>query len=116
MRHDPCSYTEPHGDRSTTMTPTVHRSLVISMCGIGSRPAVSGSRSADKAAPAWEMSAPIPLERCQVSLSRPVLVARSHGYLWFPNLKRLAGGELFAMFSTNLDAIVPDRKASMSWS
>jgi hypothetical protein len=64
----------------------------------------------------WEMSPPIELDGCRVSLSKPVLVARSRDYLWFPNVKRLSGGELFAVFSTNLDAIVPDRTASMSWS
>lgn len=78
--------------------------------------ATNTASTADKAAPDWEMSSPQNLDTCTVSLSKPVLVARSHDYLWFPNVKRLSGGELFAIFSTNLDAIVPDRTASMSWS
>ena len=31
-------------------------------------------------------------------------------------MTRLSGGELFANFSTNLDAVVADRTSSVSWS
>jgi hypothetical protein len=52
----------------------------------------------------------------RVSLAKPVLVARSKGYLWFPTMTRLSGGDLFAVLSTNLDAIVVDRTAAVTWS
>jgi hypothetical protein len=58
----------------------------------------------------------VSLAGLNVSLSKPRLVARSRGYLWFPTMTRLSGGELFANFSTNLDAVVADRTASASWS
>ena len=69
-----------------------------------------------KEPPAWEMTATESLDGFDVSLSKPRLVARSSGYLWFPTMTRLSGGELFANFSTNLDAIVADRTSSVSWS
>ncbi|NLX99354.1 MAG: exo-alpha-sialidase [Rhodopirellula sp.] len=65
---------------------------------------------------AWEAAATVPLDGLRVSLSKPVPVARSKGYLWFPTMTRLAGGELFAVLSTNLDAIVADRTAAVTWS
>jgi hypothetical protein len=70
----------------------------------------------DQPKPAWEMTKTVSLEGLDVSLSKPRLVARSHGYLWFPTMTRLSGGELFANFSTNLDAVVADRTSSVSWS
>src|SRR5688500_8385195 len=77
-----------------------------------------GMRASAAAEPptSWEPGAEIALNGLHVSLSRPVLVARSHDYLWFPTMTRLSGGELLAEFSTNLDALVLDRTAAFSWS
>jgi hypothetical protein len=66
-------------------------------------------------ASSWQPAAELTLAGLRVSLSKPVLVARSRDYLWFPTMTRLSSGELFAVFSTNLDAVVPDRTASASW-
>jgi len=65
---------------------------------------------------AWQPAAEQQLDGLHVSFSQPVLVARSSDYLWFPTMTRLSSGELFAVFSTNLDAVVADRTASVSWS
>ncbi len=70
----------------------------------------------EQSEPAWEMTPSLSLGGLDISLSKPRLVARSHGYLWFPTMTRLSGGELFANFSTNLDAVVADRTSSVSWS
>ena len=70
----------------------------------------------DQHKPAWEMTKNVTLEGIEFSLSKPRLVARSHGFLWFPTMTRLSGGELFVNFSTNLDEIVADRTSSVSWS
>jgi hypothetical protein len=64
----------------------------------------------------WKTAATVELNGLRVSLSKPVLVARSKGYLWFPTMTRLSGGDLFAVLSTNLDAIVADRTAAVTWS
>lgn len=64
----------------------------------------------------WQVTKTETLDGMEVSLSKPILVARSSGFLWFPTMTRLSGGELFANFSTNLDAIVADRTSSVSWS
>lgn len=64
----------------------------------------------------WKTAATVELNGLRVSLSKPVLVARSKGYLWFPTMTRLSGGDLFAVLSTNLDAIVQNRTASVTWS
>jgi len=72
--------------------------------------------ASDQTAPRWEMIKTTSFPGIEISLSKPRLVARSRGYLWFPTMTRLSGGELFANFSTNLDAVVADRTASASWS
>jgi hypothetical protein len=38
-----------------------------------------------------------------ISLSEPVPVARSHGYLWFPSLIRRDRGDLLAVMSGGED-------------
>ena len=73
-------------------------------------------RADDQPKPAWEMTKTVSLDGLEISLSKPRLVARSHRYLWFPTMTRLSGGELFANFSTNRDAVVADRTSSVSWS
>jgi len=70
----------------------------------------------DQRKPAFEITNIVSLDGLEVSLSKPRLVARSQRYLWFPTMTRLSGGELFATFSTNLDAVVADRTSSVSWS
>jgi len=66
--------------------------------------------------PHWETAATVQVDGLDVMLSKPRLVTRNSGYLWFPTMTRLSGGELFATFSTNLDAVVADRTSSVSWS
>jgi len=51
----------------------------------------------------WPQGKTFPLNGTTVSLSAPVLVARSKGYLWFPSLARLANGDLFATMSNYAD-------------
>jgi hypothetical protein len=88
------------------------------MAGLATLPACGSLplRASDQIEPRWEMVKKLSLQGFEVSLSKPRLVARSRGYLWFPTMTRLSGGQLFANFSTNLDAVVADRTASASWS
>jgi hypothetical protein len=51
----------------------------------------------------WPEGKSFPLKGYTVSLSAPVLVARSKGYLWFPSLARLANGDLLATMSNYAD-------------
>lgn len=55
----------------------------------------------------WEDAAPIELEGATVRLSKPVLVGRGEGHLWFPNLTRLSDGEMVIFASTFPDRILP---------
>jgi hypothetical protein len=68
------------------------------------------------AEPQWETVETVSVRGLQVALSKPRLVARSAGYLWFPTMTRLSGGELFLNLSTNLDAVVADRTSTVTWS
>jgi hypothetical protein len=52
---------------------------------------------------AWDTTRTVDLPGLKVSLSAPVLVARSKGYLWFPTLVRLADGDLLAVMSNYAD-------------
>lgn len=111
------------------LTSTCHRSKTLSRrrfvqhvsqtaAGLATMAACGSSplRASDQTEPRWELVKTVSLAGFKVSLSKPRLVARSRGYLWFPTMTRLSGGELFANFSTNLDAVVADRTASASWS
>ena len=91
-------------------------SIYLSTIPVPVRAASEGDRQSGQAKPDWEMTKTVATGDLDVSLSKPRLVARSSGYLWFPTMTRLSGGELFANFSTNLDAVVADRTSSVSWS
>ena len=67
-------------------------------------------------APGWVVEKTIELEGLKVSLSRPVLVARSKGYLWFPTLTRLADGGLVALMSNYADIHTKKATATVAWS
>lgn len=56
------------------------------------------------------------LGEMQVTLSKPVLVGRSKGYLWFPTLVRLSDGDLLALMSNYADIHVATSTCSVSWS
>ena len=51
-----------------------------------------------------------------VTLSKPVLVARSKGYLWFPTVVRHSHGELAAMMSDYADEHVTQGTSRSTWS
>ena len=58
----------------------------------------------------------IELNGLTVSLSQPVLVARSKGYLWFPSLQRFPDGTLLAVMSSLADVHVNQTAALYAWS
>jgi len=51
-----------------------------------------------------------------ISLSEPVLVARSKGYLWFPTLAKLDDGRLLAVMSSHPDAHTATPTCLTAWS
>ena len=63
----------------------------------------------------WVDMKTIKLKGLSVTLSQPVLVARSKEYMWFPTLINLENGKLLAVMSNVPDAIVPP-KSSAAWS
>jgi hypothetical protein len=67
-------------------------------------------------APKWKRAKTVSLPGVKVSLSEPVLVARSKGYLWFPTLIPLANGDLLAVMNDYADMHVKDATAQVSWS
>lgn len=64
----------------------------------------------------WTTAATHALQGFKVSLSEPVPVARSQGYLWFPNLIRLANGDLLATMSNQPDVSLAQPTMLVSWS
>ena len=99
-------------DRTTTLTRRewMQASAVLAVVG------GLGAAATIAAEPQWETAATVTVGGLQVALSTPRLVARSAGYLWFPTMTRLSGGELFLNLSTNLDAVVADRTSTVTWS
>jgi len=64
----------------------------------------------------WQPAQTVPLQGIKVTLSQPVLVARSKGYLWFPTLVKLSGGDLAALMSNYADEHVKTATAAACWS
>src|SRR5262245_37268841 len=66
--------------------------------------------------PAWSVAKTVQLKGLKVSLSKPVLVARSKGYLWFPTLIPLGKGRLLALMSNYADEHVKTSTSMVAWS
>lgn len=73
-------------------------------------------RLAELDAPTWEPGQKLSWGQGHVTLSQPVLVARSKGYLWFPSLARLSDGRVLAVMSNYADEHVTVSTASFTWS
>ncbi|MDA0832314.1 MAG: sialidase family protein [Planctomycetota bacterium] len=77
-------------------------------------PLSSTSRADDK--PAWKPGHSHPYGDGEITLSQPVLVARSKTFLWFPSLSRLSDGRLLAIMSDYADEHVKVSTANLAWS
>src|SRR5262245_55772511 len=76
----------------------------------------TASFAVEPAKPAWRDREPQMVGKLLVTLSEPVLVARSEGYLWFPTLVLLSNGELLAVMSNYHDDHVEKATAQLCWS
>jgi len=78
----------------------------------------SATRADDRATdpPKWEMTRPVALGGSEISLSKPRLVARRRGYLWFPTLHRTSDGNWLACMSDYADMHVGEGTSLVSWS
>ena len=90
-------------------TPSPRVSLAILSLALAASPA----GAADK--PAWKVEKTETLKGLKVSLARPVLVARSKGYLWFPTLIR-RDGDLLALMSDYPDEHTKTSTSKVAWS
>jgi hypothetical protein len=64
----------------------------------------------------WEQGPVANLSGLKVTLSKPILVGRSHGYFWFPTLVPLANGDLMAIMSNYADEHTSHPTAAVTWS
>jgi hypothetical protein len=94
-----------------TRIPTLAASVACSLLSLAPP---SGAQRDD--ARAWTDAKAVELRGARATLSEPVLVARSKGYLWFPRLASLSDGRLLALMSDYPDAHVRDATARASWS
>jgi hypothetical protein len=74
------------------------------------------TQSAKSATSSWKTARTIPLKGLKVSLSEPVLVARSRGFLWFPTLVHLGKGKLLAVMSNYADVHTNRSTCLAAWS
>jgi hypothetical protein len=98
---------------STLEDHTMNRPLPLLMLAVF---LAAGLPAADPPKPAWKDAATVKLKDASISLSEPVLVARSKGYLWFPTLTPLANGSLLAQMSDYADVHTNNATAKLSWS
>lgn len=66
--------------------------------------------------PKWDMVKTVELSGVTAKLSRPVLVHRSKGFLWFPTIMSLSNGEILAMLNDYADVVVSHPTAMVCWS
>ena len=64
----------------------------------------------------WQCGNTVDLPGLRVTLSKPVLVGRSKGYLWFPTVVRLSSGDLVAKMSDYADKHVAQSTSKVAWS
>jgi hypothetical protein len=76
----------------------------------------AGPAGAAEPPPDWAAGKTTELKGLKVSLSAPVLVARSKGYLWFPTLMRLGSGDLLAVMSDYADEHTTSSTSRVCWS
>lgn len=105
-----------HCERSVTMTLYLSLAVVVVFLTAGARAGGNEQASATAALPTWQPGTSHRLESLRVSLSKPVVVARSKDYLWFPGLYRRENGDLLALASTNPDVYQDDLTCLASWS
>ena len=79
-------------------------------------PTIAAAAAADSTNEGWRAGNSIDMAGLTVTLSKPVLVARSKGYLWFPTVVRLADGGLVAMMSDYADEHVTQGTSRVAWS
>ena len=84
----------------------------------GSKPGTAtAGGGAEGAAPAdagWKVARTVDLDGLRVSLSEPVPVARSKGFLWFPTLVRRDDGQLLAVMSDKADVHTEQQTAAVA--
>src|SRR4051794_29906163 len=100
----------PRPPRSTSYLAAV----VAVLCGIAQ--AGQAERSGTARPAHWRIARTERLRELNISLSRPVMVARKKTFLWFPTLIRLADGELLAMLNDYADETVTSPTAVVCWS
>src|SRR5215213_9681773 len=71
---------------------------------------------ADDAAPRWTTARTVRLEGLNVTVSQPVRVAESKGFLWFPTLVRLDERRMLAIMSDKADAHTAAQTGVVAWS
>jgi hypothetical protein len=69
----------------------------------GTAPADAAAAEQAAAPAGWKPARTVQLDGLTVTVSEPVLVGKSKGYLWFPTLLRLHDGRLLAIMSDKAD-------------
>lgn len=101
---------------------STHRELILSAirllrCSLGTLAccllALAPGRAEDAK---WQAGNSAELSGVRVTLSQPVLVGRSKGFLWFPTVIRLSNGHLLALMSNYADEHTTASTCSASWS
>jgi len=78
--------------------------------------AVSAFLTSARAAAEWQPARTVQFEGMTVTVSEPVRVAESKGYLWFPTLLRLHDGRLLAIMSEKADVHTNEQTGAVAWS
>ena len=97
----------------------MQRVCLVSILALALPAPAGGTTSTGLPRPAgdgWQVGNTADVPGLRVTLSKPVLVGRSKGYLWFPTVVRLSTGELLAMMSDYADMHVAESTSKVAWS
>jgi hypothetical protein len=76
----------------------------------------SAIRADQPAGTTWKPARSITLAGLTVTVSEPVKVAESKGYLWFPTLMRLDERRILASMSNKADELTDEQTSDVAWS
>lgn len=86
------------------------------MLGVILSLALSAVDASESVPASWSTAKVVDMPRLRVSVSKPALVSRSQGRLWFPTLVCLGNGELVAIMSDGHDTTANRPGAKFFWS
>src|SRR5579863_9273129 len=90
--------------------------IVILLTAIAGAPTLAADAPPPSTQAPWKRARWHILDPLTVSISEPLVIARSHDRLWFPTITRMDGGKLMVLMSTEPDVVGEQPGKLATWS